>query len=140
MVLKTVATNEPHRSRRRAASLLLGIGVLGALSSRGLTRCEVEGFSMAPTLLPGDRLLLRRRRPGGQLRPGALVAFADPRPGEDRLLVKRVVAVDGEDVTVHGDNPAATTDSRQFGPIPRSSVRWVVVRRYVHPDETRARH
>jgi len=118
---------------------VVALGALGALSGWGLTRCEVDGLSMAPTLLPGDRLLLRRRLPGGRLRPGMLVAFADPRVGEDRLLIKRVSAIDGEDVTVHGDNPAATTDSRQFGPIPRSSIDWVVVRRYLRLDEVSPR-
>ena len=85
---------------------------------------------MLPTLQSGDRLLLRRRRRFGHLAPGTVVAFADPRPGQHQLMVKRVTQIDGTAVTVLGDNPAASTDSRTFGPIDRASIPWVVVRRY----------
>ena len=85
---------------------------------------------MRPTLEPGDRLLLVRRR---RYAPGAVVAVADPRDG--RLLVKRVAGVlpDGP-LLVTGDDPAASTDSRTFGPVPRSSIRGQAVRRYA-PSE-----
>jgi nickel-type superoxide dismutase maturation protease len=95
-------------------------------------RREVEGLSMLPTLQPGDRVLLRRRRRRGHLAPGTLVAFVDPRPGETRLVVKRVVAVDGDQVRVLGDNPSASTDSRTYGPLDRVSIPWIVLRRYGH--------
>jgi len=36
--------------------------------------------------------------------------------------VKRVSSVAHGRVTVHGDHPGASTDSRQFGPIPDSAV------------------
>jgi nickel-type superoxide dismutase maturation protease len=81
---------------------------------------------MRPTLEPGDRLLLVRRR---RYRPGAVVAVADPR--DARLLVKRVTAVaaDGR-LVVAGDDPTASTDSRTFGPVPPALVRGEAVRRY----------
>lgn len=81
---------------------------------------------MAPTLEPGDRLLVTR---GRRARPGDLVALPDPRAA-DRLLVKRVGAVEGDTVTVLGDNPAASTDSRQFGPVPTRSLLGRVRYRY----------
>ena len=90
-------------------------------------RVVVEGTSMVPTFEPGDRLLLvRRLRP---VRTGDLVAFGDPRDAR-RLLVKRVVAVRGELVDVVGDNPTRSTDSRDFGPVPRREIRHLVARRY----------
>ena len=84
---------------------------------------------MRPALEPGDRLLLVRRR---TYRPGTVVAVRDPRDG--RLLVKRVAAVtaDGR-LVVAGDDPAASTDSRTFGPVPHSSVRGQAVHRYAPP-------
>ena len=85
---------------------------------------------MQPTLGPGDRLLLRRRRPSSHLAPGTVVALIDPRPGESRLLLKRVAAVEGSSVTLLGDNPAASTDSRSFGPVEARQISWVVLRRY----------
>jgi type IV secretory pathway protease TraF len=52
-------------------------------------------------------------------------------PGGSRgRLLKRVSAVDGDAVTVLGDDPASSTDSRTFGPVPRSSVLGRVVYRY----------
>lgn len=90
-----------------------------------LPRLVVEGRSMQPTLEPGDRLVVLPTRP----REGALVVLADPRT-PDRTLVKRVTVVDGRLLLVEGDNPAHSTDSRQFGPVERRLVRGRPVYRY----------
>lgn len=88
---------------------------------------EVRGRSMAPTLLPGDRLLLARLvRPP---RTGEVVVAPDPRDTE-RELVKRVAQVDEFGVTLRGDNPALSTDARTFGTLPTDGVRWRAVWRY----------
>jgi len=94
---------------------------------------------MVPTLLPGDRLLVLAgvgpwRAP---IRPGDLVALPDPRR-PDRIMVKRVAAVDGPGVVVRGDNEAASTDSRHFGPVDRATVVGRVIYRY-HPESRRGR-
>jgi signal peptidase I len=81
---------------------------------------------MRPTLEPGDRLLVLA---GRRIRAGDLVALADPRVPE-RTLVKRVGEVDGANLTVLGDDPAASTDSRSFGPVPRAAVLGRAVYRY----------
>jgi nickel-type superoxide dismutase maturation protease len=91
-----------------------------------LARVEVSGLSMAPTLRPGDRLLVAR---WPRLRPGHVIALRDPRRSS-RILVKRLVAVDGEHLTVMGDNPDASTDSRHFGAVPKAAVLGLVVYRY----------
>ena len=120
-----------NRRNRTTGRALAGLSVAGfAAVALGFARREVEGISMLPTLQPGDRILLRRRRRSGHLAPGTLVAFVDPRPGESRLVVKRVVAVEGDAVRVLGDNPAASTDSRTYGSLPKVDITWVVVRRY----------
>jgi len=91
----------------------------------------VDGRSMLPTLAPGDQLLIesrtfQRRRP----RVGDIVVVADPRRPA-RELVKRVVGVDADGrVEVRGDAPSMSTDSRTFGPIPASRIRWRVRLRY----------
>jgi len=104
----------------------------GALASRP-RRFEVVGASMSPALGPGDRLVVVRAR----ARPGDIAVLPDPR-APARLVVKRVVAVEGGKVTVGGDNPAASTDSRVFGPVPATSVRGRAVYRY-HPAARRGR-
>lgn len=98
---------------------------MGALAGLGaFRRVVVEGDSMRPTLVPGDRVVaVRCRRP----RPGDLVVLADPRLAA-RTLVKRVAAVAPGAVSVVGDAPDASTDSRTFGPVP--SVWGRVVYRY----------
>ncbi len=97
-----------------------------ALAAWSFERVEVQGLSMAPTYAPGDRLLLVRRYRAPRV--GDLVALRDPRGG--RRLVKRVAAVEGAMVRVAGDNWASSTDSRQFGPLPRAQLSHLVVRRY----------
>ena len=87
---------------------------------------------MLPTLAPGDRLIVMR---GWRLRPGQIVAVPDPRPGDrsvrsGRVLVKRLAAVEGDAVTLVGDNPTESTDSRTFGPVNRRAVLGVAVYRY----------
>ncbi len=100
--------------------------MVAAAAWRLLGRVEVRGDSMRPTLIAGDRLLVVRRRAA---RPGQLVVVADPRRPE-RLLVKRVSEVAGGRVSVVGDNPDHSTDSRTFGAL--ESVRGRPVYRY-HP-------
>ncbi len=72
---------------------------------------------MAPTILPGDSLLLA---PAWRLRVGELVVAVDG----TRPLVKRVAALTRSTVTLAGDN------SGPVGPLPRSAVRGRVVYRY----------
>jgi len=122
------------RRGRSPRPLLVGLAaaVVGAaVVARWLDAVEVDGTSMAPGLLPGDRLLVEafsftRRGP----RVGEIVLASDPR-AEGRELVKRVVAVEPNgDLVVQGDAGDRSTDSRAFGPLPREAIRWRVVLRY----------
>ncbi len=87
---------------------------------------------MAPALLPGDWLLVEamtyRLRPP---RIGEMVLAPDPRL-TSRELIKRVTAINRDTGTVSlaGDAPEASTDSRAFGPVPVDSVCWRVIGRY----------
>lgn len=103
-------------------------------------RARFQGFSvpsesMAPTLLPGDFILVDKavRRPGR----GDLIVFVDTQD-ETQLLVKRVVGLGGEALTIdHGvvyigcqppacppliepwaDARARNRADRRFGPYP----------------------
>lgn len=128
----------PARSPRRdpaipsvvAAALLTALGGAAWSLLRRCHRLEVVGDSMLPSFEPGDRVLAIEGLP---LRPGHVVAVADPRDGA-RLLVKRVRGVSGALVEVRGDNESASTDSRDFGPVGRSAIRGRVVYRYAPPD------
>jgi signal peptidase I len=110
-----------------AARLWVVLMAAAVACSWALDRVVVVGTSMAPTFRPGDRLLLVRRL--RQLRVGDLVAFDDPR-GSGRRLVKRVQAVRGALVDVVGDNAASSSDSRDFGAVPSTAIRHLVVHRY----------
>jgi len=112
------------------------IGAAAVACSVLFTRASVSGDSMRPALEPGDRLLVRRAG-RVRLRPGDLVTVPDPRADAGgRILVKRVVAVEAGSVTLGGDNPASSTDSRSFGPVPASSVIGRVVYRYGPPGRS----
>jgi nickel-type superoxide dismutase maturation protease len=105
-----------------------------AMTHWPVRRVAVHGDSMRPVLEPGDRLLvvgfLRSR-------PGDVMAVVDPRD-ERRVMVKRVSAVDAAGVTVLGDNPTVSTDSRTFGPVPPHLVLGRAVYRY-WPEARRGR-
>jgi nickel-type superoxide dismutase maturation protease len=91
---------------------------------------------MAPALRQGDWLLVEsltyRTRPP---RPGDVVLAADPRH-PSRELIKRVAAVDAVkgEVVLAGDASEASTDSRAFGPVPVTAIRWRAAARYWPPE------
>ncbi len=117
--------------RRRVAAAVLVVAT--AALWRSVRRLEVTGSSMAPALLAGDRLVVVGLPwlPQPWPEPGAVIAVRDPRL-PSRILIKRVSAIDRRQGTLEvvGDHRAASTDSRTFGPVPRSSVVGRAVYRY----------
>ena len=112
----------PERPMRPRALIWIALGVVAAFAARRwLDVVEVRGRSMAPTLLPGDRLLVVRARP----RPGDVVLAVDPR-NPSRELIKRVASVYADDVSLLGDNPIG--EHERHGGDRR--VRWRAVARY----------
>ena len=85
---------------------------------------------MRPALLAGDRVVVLR---WARARPGDVVAIRDPRRPE-RILVKRVEQIDRTTVSVLGDDPGASTDSRHFGPVARRLLLGRAVYRYFPTD------
>jgi nickel-type superoxide dismutase maturation protease len=112
--------------RRSTRHYLVAAGVVTVALWRSLRRVEVVGDSMLPALRPGDRLLVVRP---ARSRPGDVVAVADPRLAS-RTMVKRVAARSPEGVVVLGDNAAASTDSRQLGPLAPAAIRGRAIYRY----------
>jgi hypothetical protein len=119
----------------------------------------VRGFAMAPTFVPGDRVVVRRCGMAA-MRTGRVVVVARPdpdlgwmaAPAGQGWVINRVTAVPGEPVppvvrdapgvggrtavpvsalVVLGDNPASV-DSKQHGFCPARALLGVVVRR-AHP-------
>jgi nickel-type superoxide dismutase maturation protease len=117
------------------AAALAGLGVAIVAGRRLVDVVEVEGRSMAPTLEPGDWLLVEAatfhaRGP----RVGDVVLANDPRL-PSRELIKRIAAVDpaSGSAVLAGDAPDASTDSRTFGAVPMDAIRWRAVGRYWPP-------
>lgn len=108
---------------------------------------------MAPTLLPGDWALAV---PVRRVRRGDVIVVEHPdRPGYE--MVKRVTGVPGDVIRttegsqaasarllardefwLQGDHPASSTDSRDFGPVPRGSLRARVVLIYLPAERRRS--
>jgi nickel-type superoxide dismutase maturation protease len=115
--------------------LMLGMAAGISVGRRWLDVVEVRGGSMAPSLQPGDRLLVESHSyQGRQPLPGEVVLAADPREPE-RELIKRVASVDSASASaeLRGDAASASTDSRDFGAVPLSAIRWRAVYRYWPP-------
>jgi nickel-type superoxide dismutase maturation protease len=97
------------------------LAVIGSDSGSGVAPlawtwvlARVTGPSMSPTVRHGDRLLVRRVRPGARVAPGTVVLARFPaRP--ELLVVKRVQRAEPGGSWVVGDNPLVTDDSRAFG-------------------------
>ncbi|HWW66276.1 MAG TPA: S24 family peptidase [Sphingomonadaceae bacterium] len=71
-------------------------------STAGLSTIRVAGDSMAPTLSPGDEILVNRGDAAERLRDGIYVLRID-----DVLVVKRIALhPSGRTITIHSDNPS----------------------------------
>ncbi len=126
------------------SGLAVGAGLALAVLRWKPFRVEVEGASMAPTLLPGDwALAVAARRP----RRGDIVVVKHPgRPGYE--MVKRVAGLPGDRVGegrtlrpdefwVEGDHEKASTDSRHFGPVSGDEIKAKVLLVYWPPERRR---
>jgi signal peptidase I len=116
-----------HRGRKRVAAAGATAAVAAGLGWACLrwkpSRVEIEGGSMAPMLAPGDWALVAS--PSRYSRRDVVVVEHPGRPGYE--MVKRIVGVPGDtlgertlgddEYWVEGDHEAASTDSRQFGPV-----------------------
>jgi signal peptidase I len=92
------------------------------------SRVAIEGPSMAPSLLPGDWVIVVT--PPSYRRGDVVVVEHPGRPGYE--MIKRLIATPGDQVDermlapdeywVEGDGPAST-DSRHFGPVTGSALK-----------------
>ena len=111
-----------------AALIVAGVAAAFRVGRR-FRRFAISGMSMLPTLRAGDWVLVDEHAYRGRLpRRGHILVARDPREPW-RHLVKRVTSVDLHGyIRIEGDNAAASTDSRDFGPLPASlisgRVRW----------------
>ena len=105
------------------------------MTARRIWRAVVAERSMAPTLEPGDTLLVAPAGPHGlpwlrgAPRAGSIVIVER----DGRFDIKRVAAWPDDTLQTPdalwllGDNAAASSDSRQGGPVPLSALRGIVL-------------
>ena len=88
---------------------------------------QVEGYSMWPTLKPKDRVIVRPLNQHSDLPTiGAIVVCIHPQQPA-RRVIKRLSAVTGNQLTILGDCPDASTDSRKWGSLLRECLIGEVV-------------
>ncbi len=127
-----------------AAAVTVALVVGLAAWRRRPFRVQIEGASMAPTLVPGDWAIAAAI---GRVRKADVVVVEHPgRPGYE--MVKRVAALPGEMVSgdrilgpdefwVEGDHTSSSTDSRQFGPVTRDEIKAKLLAVYWPPHRRR---
>lgn len=143
------ALNDGRAPSRAARALLAVVPFALFVRTFVVAPIQIPSASMAPTLVPGDRVIVARTLYAASGRPaidrwlpvraprrGDVVWFASPLVPGDRL-VKRCAATAsqrfaGERVAagrlaVVGDHSAASLDSRVFGTVPVDAVRGRVV-------------
>lgn len=133
------------------ASILLAAGcavvALILWLRRAYSVIRVDGYSMAPTLTDGDRLLARRVVAPSALRSGHIAVVLSPLPMGGRFLIKRIAALPGDPVPppvrprvpdarvpdgqliLIGDNTDASFDSRDHGYFPIADIYAITIRK-----------
>lgn len=141
------------RARVVAGLLVVGLG-LWLLAERHFGKFDyliVSSESMEPTLSINDRVLMEKE---ASYKTGDIVVVVEP-SRHDILIVKRIVATEGQVVSTRGetvtvgatpgesapdkqwtvgrgevfllgDNRVYSRDSREYGPVPVSAIRGVV--------------
>ena len=89
---------------------------------------------MLPTLRPGDYLMVNRLAYVASAPRKGDVVVVKGRTGAPARQIKRVADLPGEEVYVQGDNPDGSTDSRDYGPVARSSIEGKAWLRYWPPS------
>lgn len=102
-------------------------------------RFRVTGLSMLPLLQPGDEILVNFKAYRNQPpQPGDIIVALHPYKPQTRI-VKRVAEVQSDgSCFVRGDNPAESTDSREFGWMSAQQIIGQVTSRFLWfvPPET----
>ncbi|MGC9327177.1 MAG: nickel-type superoxide dismutase maturation protease [Candidatus Hinthialibacter sp.] len=91
-------------------------------------RIRVAGYSMTPSLRPGQEVFVNRKA-YYHLKPqeGDVVTARHPYR-TDIILIKRIYRVlDDEHILLKGDNPEESTDCRSFGSIDKKHILGRVV-------------
>lgn len=83
-----------------------------------IKRFTVTGNSMMPSYHDGDVILVGR---WGKMHVNDVIVCRDPRE-KNRLIMKRVAAIENASYYVLGDNKHASTDSRTFGHIQKTAI------------------
>lgn len=84
-------------------------------------RFRVTGQSMRPTLDEGQEVLVKAFKLKESPAQGQLILLRHP-TNTELTMIKRCVKVEDGHAWVQGDNSSASTDSRQFGPVPLDLV------------------
>jgi nickel-type superoxide dismutase maturation protease len=94
-------------------------------------RLRVTGFSMLPTLQPGEEVLVNCHAYVNTLpQLGDIVLTQHPQQTQVKII-KRIVAIaECGGCLLQGDNPAESTDSRQWGAIAPGKILGKVVCRF----------
>lgn len=125
------------RGRGRGLLALAAVAYAAALALNR-SQVRVAGPSMEPALWAGDRLFTVPAHPRW-LREGQVVVVRDPADPR-HPVVKRLARLGEDGATVLGDAPERSTDSRHWGPLPRSSVRRIAVLRWPDVRSPLTRH
>ena len=136
-----------------ACVIVIGLGYpflsAGFLRAEVLEAFKIPTMSMAPTIVRGDRILVRKWAWGSEdVERGDLVVFVAPE-GPPRNFVKRVTGLPGDRVHLRdgtpqrvpehhlwmrGDNVESARDSRHFGAVPFENLVGLVTYRYWPPS------
>jgi signal peptidase I len=105
--------------------LIYAIGLIAAVRGFVYEAFKIPSSSMSPTLLPGDRFLVRKLLTRDHVpNRGDLIVYRNPTPTGAANFVARVVAVAGDHLTISGEHVSINGKELNRDPVPDESLKF----------------
>jgi signal peptidase I len=106
--------------------LVYAIGLIAAVRGFVYEAFVIPSSSMSPTILPGDRILVRKLLTRDHVpNRGDLIVYRNPTPTGAAKFIARVVAVAGDHVKIHGERLSINGKELERDRVPNESLTFL---------------
>ena len=106
--------------------IIYAIGLMAGVRGWVYEAFRVPSTSMSPTILPGDRILVRKLMSRDHFpKRGDLIVYNNPTPSGAAKFVGRVVAIAGDHLEIHGERVLINGKELERDPVPDEGLTFL---------------